>query len=46
MLSVNIQVGFLKISFVWNRILLFSVHMLVEVVFDIFVNMENTMLRL
>jgi len=46
MLSVNIKVGFLKISYVWNRILLISVHMVVEIVFDIFVNMENTMLRL
>lgn len=46
MLSVNIEVGFPKISYVWNRILLISAHMVVEIVFDIFVKMENTMLQL
>lgn len=46
MLSVNIKVGFLKISYVWNRILLIAAHMVVEIVFSIFVNMENTMLQL
>jgi len=46
MLSVNIKVGFLKISNAWNRILLISAHMVVEIVFDIFVNMQTTMLQM
>jgi len=46
MLSVNIKVGFLKIPNVWNRILLISAHMVVEIVFDIFVNMQTTVLQI
>jgi hypothetical protein len=44
--SVNIRLGFIEISCMQSKVFLLSAQMLVEVVFDILVNMEHTVLQL